>query len=870
MIVALDLETSWLDPLNNSIIEFALVKFDENTFEIKDKYTTLVNPWINIPDLISNITNITNKDLESAPKWYQVVNKVNDFIWDLPILWHNVYFDKDFLFNNWVDLSNNITIDTFLFANSLCLKAKSLNLEYVLSFFWKELNWSHRALADTLWAISLFQSLLDQLKSFDKIKKELYISVCSRSEDSWFLYILDTFLSSNILKKNKSLNKILLDLIEEKEDKSVKKKIDNDIDNNDIKKYLSNIEWLEIRNNQLDMLDYVNSIFLKGWRTCIEAPTWLWKTFAYLIPSIIYSVKNWEQVYISTTTKLLQDQIFFKDLNFLFDKLDIDFTFTKLKWKSNYFWIKTFIDFLKEDKHYSKEKTSFILKIYFWLFDTIHWELDEIDYYWQEFLFLKQINADTNLIFNSNNEYEDMEFAVRARRKSRQSNIVVINNNILFQDIEWDWNILWEVNNLILDEAHNLEDVVTNTLKKSFSLYDMEKLFSNLDKLTKNNLFDSYDAYKSDILFNFWLLFDLLWEYFYVGPNETLPNKSFLIKDDFYWENSDSIVVYEKLVSLLIDVLDRMSILDDSIFSLLSKDIKFIEDVLDILRNVFKNKKDIIALVNYNKTYWYSLWYTILNVWDYLENNLWLKLKTTVITSATLQIDNKFDYISWILKLNDFDFKVFDTDFDYKKQSLLFIPNDLWSIKNNISNILNFLREFIFIVRWNSLFLFTSFYIIKEVFLWLNNDLKNEWINVYAQSIMWWKYKLIDMFKKSPSNSILLWTDSFREWIDIPWDDLKYLVIHKIPFMVPSDPIFQARSKMFKDSFYDYSVPKSIIKLKQWFWRLIRKKWDTWIVIFLDDRIINTSWWKLFFHSFPSDVNTKIANSMKLLEILKN
>jgi Rad3-related DNA helicase len=151
----------------------------------------------------------------------------------------------------------------------------------------------------------------------------------------------------------------------------------------------------------------------------------------------------------------------------------------------------------------------------------------------------------------------------------------------------------------------------------------------------------------------------------------------------------------------------------------------------------------------------------------------------------------------------------------------------------------------------------------------LNTKLKKQGINMYAQWVAWSKMKLINFFLKDPKNSILLGTDSFWEGIDIPWDDLKYLIIHKFPFSVPTDPIFQARSIFFNDPFLDYSVPKAIIKLKQWFWRLIRTKTDNGVVILLDNRIVSTSWWKMFFDAFPKEINIKKGTCEQFLNILE-
>ena len=301
-----------------------------------------------------------------------------------------------------------------------------------------------------------------------------------------------------------------------------------------------------------------------------------------------------------------------------------------------------------------------------------------------------------------------------------------------------------------------------------------------------------------------------------------------------------------------------------------SREILYFENVLDVLNVIFKsdNSDSKIKILNFSENYWLYFEYTVLSPWDYLKNNFWDKISTCVLTSATLSINNSFDYLKNILNLDWFDFLKFYSDFDYKSQSTLFIPTDLWNIKNSSQSISNFLKEFYEIVWWNTLTLFTSFASIKSIYVENSINLKKMWINLLAQSIWWSKTKILNQFLEKPNESIILWTDSFWEWVDITWWKLKYLIIYKLPFQVPTDPIFQARSKAFKDPFLEYSIPKAIIKLKQGFWRLIRSKNDKWIVILLDDRI-NTSWWNAFYNAFPEDINIKKWSSKQFLEIIE-
>ena len=405
-------------------------------------------------------------------------------------------------------------------------------------------------------------------------------------------------------------------------------------------------------------------------------------------------------------------------------------------------------------------------------------------------------------------------------------------------------------------------------------MLDVEKTFDHISKniLNIEKNIPTFSQNKELILFELWTIFDLFSNYLYKKVSSSSKYKTTLIKDDFYQDVSNNKDILNSIKIKIIELLDSFSVLSDKAYLKLSREISFFEKILDILSVILDSSKKIkfiqIITIKWNDELY--LEYTYLQPWEYLNKYLWNKVGTCILTSATMKIQDNFDYITRMLLLEEFKFISLDSDFNYKKQATLFIPNSLWNIKTNYSTILIFLESLFKTIKWTCLVLFTSFVSIKDTYIWLNSEMKATGINLVAQSIWWGKHKLLEAFRKSPKNSILLWTDSFWEWIDIPWESLKYLVIYKIPFPVPTDPVFIARSMLFKDSFQDYSIPKSIIKLKQWFWRLIRTKNDKWIIIFLDDRIFSTKWWKAFFSAFPSDINTKICNHEKLLEIFIN
>ncbi len=877
MIVALDLETTWLDNTVDRIIEIWLVKFDKKTFEIIEQKSFLINPEIEIPNLITNITNISNDDVKNSPLWKDLISEIEEFIWDYPILWHNTKFDSWFLRANWIELKNNLELDTFEYANFLLKDEKSLSLEYLANSLNFELKGAHRALNDTLATIELFKILVDKIKNMSTRQKVFYEYIATKSEIKNLFFVYNDILNieNKIISPQDCLKELLKSIPENKN--KIKRNIDSEIKIKNIEDFIKNNPDLELRENQAIMSNYITKCFEKEEKIVIEAPTWVWKTFAYLLPSIINSVKTGEQVYISTSTKALQDQIYYKDLDFLSKNLWVEFSYCKLKWKANYISISSFVNFIYEKEILDRVESTFVLKILFWLLETKTWELDELDFYWKEYSFLNEINANNFYTFSKENIYAKFEFAINARKNAKKANIVIINNNILFQDIDGDNSILWKVENLVLDEAHTLEDVVTNSLKKGFNLRDFEKNLINLEKILRKNKFEIWWLQKKtdNLMFEMWIIFDTFQLYLNIKLRNNEKYQNLLLEEDFYNDNVDAIDKKELSNIFLIKIteyIDEFSIVPDKVYLAITRELKFLEDSMKTIKILLdnKDKNKYIKLVSYNERKWgIILEYTRLNVWEYLSEKLWTKLNTIILTSATLKIGDNFDYITHILKLEDFSFKTLKSDFNYEKQALLFIPDDLGSVKNNLSFVIDFLQDLFLVARWNILVLFTAFYAIKETYSKLWSIMKKEKINLYAQWVGWWKHKLIEAFKKNANNSVLVWTDTFWEGIDIPWTDLKYLVIHKVPFMVPTDPIFKARSALFKNAFMEYWVPKAILKLKQGFWRLIRTKTDTWIVIFLDDRIYSTSWWEVFYNAFPENIKIRKSPSNELINILE-
>jgi predicted DnaQ family exonuclease/DinG family helicase len=871
-IVVLDLETTGLDKRKDRVIEVACIKFDAQTFEEREIYHTFVNPEREIPQLISQITQITQSDIEDAPIFLEIKQDIQNFIGDAPILGHNTLFDKDFLIAHGIFLENNLVLDTFYFANFLLWDIKSLNLEHICGSLGIELLWSHRAINDARATLYVYRALIEKMKQLSFFQKTIFWYVTQKSISKIWNFLEETYEIKQTVSEALFAKEFFK--ITSWEDEKYDEKPSFSSGKESLESIFASFSAFESRPNQQEMSHIVQKNFHTGWKIAIEAPTWVGKTFAYLIPAILYTKEFSEQVFISTSTKALQDQIFWTDLDFLEKNLPFSFSYTKLKGKKNYFWVYNFFQYFGSEQQHSIEKTIFFLKILFCLEKNTHGELDILDYYGEEYGFLHFINASSAFSLSVENPYIQYEYIAKARKRAQTADIVIINNHILFQDIFSGGKILGWVKNLVIDEAHNLEDVVTQALKKRLSIPEISEIFLILEKVfQKEKDFDisPFLLKKEQFIFEVSSLLEMCRSHLFSKISIQSQYKILLVRDDFYLAFPHSLIFCDTIQLLGKDLLHIFSLASEKLLQIVSPEITALEDILSLL-SIFasgEKRRDYIFTFLFQEPWIIFIEYTILNPASFLQKQLWSKLDSVLLTSATLKIGDNYTYIQNMYHLFDFDFFTLGTDFDYKKQALVVIPTNLGSVKNNFPRILDFLGLFFASVKGQTMVLFTSFQSIRDTYTGLSQSLKTQWISLLAQWVSGSKQKQIAYFKKHSKNSILLGTDSFWEGIDIPGDDLRYLIIHKIPFMVPTDPIFQARSILFKDAFQDYSIPKAILKLKQGFGRLIRSKTDTWIMIFLDDRIVSCDWGREFLKSFPLDIQIKYTTTEKLFEILE-
>ena len=267
-----------------------------------------------------------------------------------------------------------------------------------------------------------------------------------------------------------------------------------------------------------------------------------------------------------------------------------------------------------------------------------------------------------------------------------------------------------------------------------------------------------------------------------------------------------------------------------------------------------------------------------------LKERLYDQKKSIILTSATLGVklsDKSFDapeqhpftYLRTLLSLDDkFEELIIDSPFNFETQTYVLIPNDTIPVTSPKSNqqMAPFFEQLIRNVGGNMMSLFTSYKMIENLYLDLMQPLQNEGVRLLAQRISGGRNKIMKAYMNDPAHSILFGTASFWEGVDIKGDALSTLVIHKLPFDVPSDPICKARSQMFQNGFFEYSVPRAILKFRQGFGRLIRSQKDFGVMVVLDNRVLTKEYGKLFLEALPQGITLEESKLMEIPDKVKN
>ena len=667
----------------------------------------------------------------------------------------------------------------------------------------------------------------------------------------------------------------------------------------------------EVRPEQIEMAAAVAEAFNAGQVLAVEAGTGVGKSMAYLLPAVRFAVANGTRVVVSTNTKNLQEQLFYKDLPDLARVIDAPFRYVLLKGRSNYLCRNRWEAALAHvQTAFTEEERCAALPLVLWAEETQTGDVAEnagFDAGEAPGLWAK-VCSDPGACRSQRCRTNGLCFANGIRRAAAGAHVVVVNHALLFSDLAAENAILSDYRDVIIDEAHNVERVAAQYLGRELTVWRVRNLTSRLcaRELVSTGTLPALSH---------WLRASRLKDAV-IGPFEAGIDAA-IQTSDALWEEATRF--FQALAGVVRERAkgersgDYATKLryepEDGVFDPVSEDLslflgraerlteevrRVVEWLRDLSENAFPNQDELfsdlegrasecaelaedIRFLTAPKDERHVFWMEAparegsmdvrirsapLDVSGHLTEYLYDKVETVVFTSATIAIRGKLQYFltrHGLDRLPEGRVRTvcLGSPFDFDRQALVCVPSFVPSPKSPDfgAAVEDLLRDLVLNVRRGTLALFTSYGMLNRAYQRLKAPFASEGILLLGQGIDGTRSAIMEQFKLD-RGSVLFGTDSFWEGVDVPGEALEALVIVRLPFAVPSEPLVAAQmeevEKAGKDAFLHYSVPEAILRFRQGFGRLIRNRTDRGVVIVLDNRVLTTFYGRAFLQALPA------------------
>jgi ATP-dependent DNA helicase DinG len=678
------------------------------------------------------------------------------------------------------------------------------------------------------------------------------------------------------------------------------------------------LDGYEPRAGQRLMSEAVASVIENGGTLLAEAETGTGKTLAYLVPSVL----SGRRVLVSTGTKNLQEQIFFKDLPLLKEALGISFSATLMKGRSNYLCLHRWENYKQETESFGggesfgsfepflfersqierperserlerSERAVFLPIITNWLTTTETGDRAELRDLPEDLSIWKEIAADADSCLGTECPHYDGCFVTAMRRRAAEADVVIVNHHLLCADASVRQSAYGEVippcSTVVVDEAHQLEDVATQYFGCATSGFRVESLVRDVERLlTSTQTVQAFTMAESEGIARALAAVSTSSRLFFEGLalNPSLQTATGL--DTRVRYTAESLADHaeegltlagavEELEAALASAepaaegpTDRHATDDipDSVpvAEALATLQRRARELCDDLRFLIKaGDQDFVYYVeSRGRSRWpragsggrdaarASLRASPIDVSRIIQEALFDRMRGVVLTSATVAVDGSFDYVKKRLGIRQAEELRVSSEFDYTSQALLYLPRRIPSPKTP-AFVEAAAREVIEIVRrtrGRAFVLFTSYGVLRSVQRLIETALPYP-ILVQGTAP---RTELVERFRSTP-NAVLLATSSFWQGVDVVGEALSCVVIDKLPFASPGDPVTAARIEAINagggDAFADYQVPLAILALKQGLGRLIRHRTDRGVLAVLDSRLRTMGYGRRFLASLP-------------------
>ena len=661
------------------------------------------------------------------------------------------------------------------------------------------------------------------------------------------------------------------------------------------------LDGFEPRAEQVQMAQAVTEAINDGERIIIEAGTGVGKSLAYLLPAALYAIANGKRVVISTNTINLQEQLLNKDVPILVEALksaeddgeedENGLRFASLKGRANYLCMRRWNTMYASDP--TSEEARLLAKTMLWLQSTASGDRAEIN------LGHRDAAAPWDRLSANNARgcmrNESVCFLRAARERAAASHLIVVNHALLLSNALVG-RIIPDYDVLIIDEAHHLEEEATKHLGFELTQARFGEHFQNLsgDAGLPNQATLAFRTALSDVTDRRETVETVVDEIARLMPRvrehvpHTLAQMGTMVKPadngrrqpayaqqvrvtkgmranpkwseiEIDWENADLALLElgRQLANLqkALEGMDEAGLLN---YESLMNDLADAAQANDTLR---RNLHEFVVAPEDDAIYWLtlsarrgelSLHAAPLHVAEHLDDLVFSQTRSVIMTSATLSTEQNFKHIVERTGFKDARELLLGSPFDYPNVAALCLPNDMpapnsWAYQDALDDAI---KDTAIAADGRTMALFTSYSALRKTASNIRDDLKARGIEVLQQGNDGPPAQIVRRFMQNP-RAVLLGTASFWEGVDLPGDALSALIIAKLPFDVPNEPVFQARSELYDNAFMQYSVPRAILRLRQGFGRLIRTKTDRGVVVILDGRVTGSRYGSAFLHSLP-------------------
>jgi ATP-dependent DNA helicase DinG len=608
----------------------------------------------------------------------------------------------------------------------------------------------------------------------------------------------------------------------------------------------------EFRAVQLEMAKIADAAFQKNQHVIIEAGTGTGKTLAYLIPAI----RSGRRVVISTATKSLQEQLFQKDVPFLQKHFAPNLKAALMKGRNN-FLCRTKVNQMDgQGQAVLKgiDEVDWFTQIRDWSKLTETGDRAELTFLPDDAELWHRIDARSDLCTGQKCPDFNRCFITAMHQRAQEADLIIVNHHLFFADLairQDDFgSILPEYSAVVFDEAHEIEDVASDYFGRRVSSYQFDELSRDIENMLRILRIQAPPLRKHltrvrERAHSFFENFPEREGRFPFGANE---------RKVFLDQNHEA---FSELAAAVKRVETELSAITPKP-----------EEVIALARRAAELRREFGFLLESEEkgyVYWYErrskgiiLTATPIDVSEILREKLFDRFDSVVLTSATLAVGGRFDYLKQRLGVQPATEVVLPQEFNFEEQALLYIPSGLPDVRHESfsARAAQEIVQLLEISKGRAFCLFTGYAQMRDVYQRVSGSVKFPLLlqGTAPRSI------LLDRFRLTP-NAVLFATASFWQGVDVPGTQLSCVIIDKLPFAVPSDPIVAARVRALQEdgrnAFAEYQVPEAVLALKQGFGRLIRSKTDRGILAILDNRISRMQYGRIFLESLPGYTITR-------------